>query len=95
MASCNSLKRVADNEQLLKTSTLIIDGQKNRDMALNDYVIQKPNTRLLGLPISLYFHNIGNPKNPKTPKEWGIRNPKKYHFFKSLFSILFLLSIGS
>ena len=86
MASCNSLKRVADNEQLLKTSTLVIDGKKNRDMALYDYVIQKPNTRLLGLPISLYFHNIGNPKAAKTAKEWGIRNPKKYNFFKNLFS---------
>lgn len=86
MASCNSLKRVADHEQLLKTSTLVIDGKKNRDMALYDYVIQKPNTRLLGLPISLYFHNIGNPKAPKTAKEWGIQNPKKYNFFKNLFS---------
>jgi len=86
ISSCNSVKRVAEKEQLLKTSTIIVDGKKNRNLQLNDYVIQKPNSKLLGLPVSVYFHNIGNPNAPKTPKEWGIQNPKKYNFFKRLFS---------
>lgn len=86
ISSCNSVKRVAENEQLLKTSTIIVDGKKNRNLELNDYVIQKPNSKLLGIPVSVYFHNIGNPNAPKTPKEWGTQNPKKYIFFKKLFS---------
>jgi len=86
ISSCNSVKRVAEKEQLLKTSTIIVDGKKNRNLQLNDYVIQKPNSKLLGIPVSVYFHNIGNPNAPKTPKEWGIQNPKKYNFFKRLFS---------
>jgi hypothetical protein len=80
------VKRVAEKELLLKTSTIIVDGKKNRNLELNDYVIQKPNSKLLGFPVSVYFHNIGNPNAPKTPKEWGILNPKKYNFFKKIFS---------
>jgi hypothetical protein len=86
MSSCNSVKRVAEKEQLLKMATILIDGKKNRDLDLNNYILQKPNSRLLGLPISLYFYNLGNPKTPKTPREWGGVNPKRYNFFKQLFS---------
>ena len=86
ISSCNSVKRVAEKEQLLKTSTIIVDGKKNRNLQLNDYVIQKPNSKLLGVPVSVYFYNIGNPNAPKTPKKWGTQNPKKYNFLKSLFS---------
>jgi outer membrane translocation and assembly module TamA len=86
IASCNSVKRVAENEHLLRSNTIYIDGKKNRNSELNNLVMQKPNSRTLGLPISVYFHNISNPKYPKTPKEWAIDNKKKYKFFKSLFS---------
>jgi len=84
--SCSSVKRLAKNEHLLKKNTIYVDQKKNTNKALNDYLVQKPNSRVLWLPISLYFHNLGNPKNSKTPKEWGTRNPKTYRFFKGLFS---------
>ena len=84
--SCNSVKRLAENEHLLKKNTIYVDKKKNTNRILNDYVVQKPNSKLLGLPFSLYFYNLGNQKNSKTPKEWGTRNPKSYRFFKNLFS---------
>ena len=84
--SCSSVKRLSENEHLLKKNTIYVDQKKNTNRALNDYLIQKPNSRVLWLPISLYFHNLGNPKNPKTPKEWGMKNPKTYRFFKEMFS---------
>lgn len=86
IVSCNSVKRVPENEQLLRSYTLLVDGKKNKNSELNDYVMQRPNSRVLGIPLSIYFHNIGNPDSPKTPKEWGKLHPKKYNFFKSLFS---------
>lgn len=86
VTSCNSVKRVAENEQLLKSSNIIVDSLKNKNILLNDYVLQKPNSKVLGLPISLYFHNLGNPNGPKSPKDWGKVNPKKYNFFKKVFS---------
>ena len=86
VTSCNSVKRVAEKEQLLRSTTILVDGKKNRNSDLLDYVLQKPNARTLGIPISLYFHNLGNPNAPKTPKAWAILHPKKYRFYKSLFS---------
>ena len=86
IASCNSVKRVAEKEHLLRSTTILIDGKKNRNSDLLDYVLQKPNSRTLGIPISLYFYNLGNPNGPKTPKAWAILHPKKYNFYKSLFS---------
>ena len=86
IASCNSVKRVPEKEQLLRRTTIIVDGEKNKNSDLLDYVLQKPNARIIGIPLSLYFHNLGNPKAPKTPKAWATLHPKKYQFFKSLFS---------
>lgn len=84
--SCSSVKRLSDTEHLLKKNTIYVDNKKNKIKALNDYLIQKPNSKTLGFPLSLYFYNLGNPENSKTPKEWGTRNPKSYRFFKNLFS---------
>lgn len=86
VTSCNSTKRVGEKEYLLKSTTILIDGKKNKNSDLLDYVMQKPNSATLGIPISLYFQNIGNPDAPKTPSSWARLNPKKYNFFKSLFS---------
>ncbi len=86
IVSCNSVKRVAEKELLLKSTTILVDGKRNTISELNDYVLQKQNSKILGLPLSLYFYNIGNPNNPKTPKEWAKLHPKKYNFYKSLFS---------
>jgi len=86
LASCNSVKRVPEKEHLLRATTILVDGKKNKNSELLDYVLQKPNARTLGIPISLYFHNLGNPNSPKTPKAWATLHPKKYAFFKSLFS---------
>ena len=86
IVSCNSVKRVAEKERLLNSTTILVDGKKNRNSDLLDYVLQKPNSKTLSIPISLYFHNLGNPNAPKTPKAWATLHPKKYNFFKSLFS---------
>lgn len=86
IASCSSVKRVPEKEHLLRSTTILVDGKKNKNNELLDYVLQRPNARALGIPISIYFYNIGNPDAPKTPKAWGILHPKKYKFFKSIFS---------
>ena len=86
LSGCNSVKRVPEKEHLLRATTILIDGEKNKNSDLLDYVLQKPNARLLGLPVSLYIYNIGKPNAPKTPIAWATLHPKKYVFFKSLFS---------
>ena len=68
--SCNSVKRVKENEQLLTKNTVIVNGEKTSDPKLDELVVQKPNSKHWGFP-SLYFYNLGNKERPKTPSEWG------------------------
>lgn len=86
ISSCSSIKRVPENKLLLTKNTVIVDEGKNKDDELNDYLLQRPNSKTLGFPFPLYFYNLGNTKNSKTPSQWAKRNPKTYNFFKGLFS---------
>lgn len=86
VASCNSTKQVTEGKQLLTKNTVFVDNKKNPDPAIKDYIIQRPNSKSLGLPLSLYFYNLGNPKGSKDTKEWAKKNHKTYTFFKNIFS---------
>ena len=86
MVSCNSTKHVAEDEHLLKQNFFFIDSVKTNASELQKYVLQKPNPRFLGLPLGLYFHNIGNYDKPKNPSVWGKKNPRSYNFVKAIFS---------
>lgn len=83
---CSSVKRVKDTENLLTQNTILINEKKNKNTDLNDLLIQKPNSKTLGLPLSLYFYNLGDNSKPKKPSEWGNKKPKTYHFIKNVFS---------
>lgn len=86
ITSCNSVKRIADGKHLLTENIIYIDSVKYKDTDLNKYLLQKPNTKAIGVPLSLYFYNLGNKNKPKTPIEWAEKNPKSYNFIKSVFS---------
>ena len=86
LVSCNSTKHVAEDEHLLTQNYIFIDSVKNKNNDLQKYILQKPNPRFLDLPFALYFHNIGNHEKPKTPSEWGKKNPRSYNFIKNIFS---------
>ncbi len=86
LVSCNSTKHVAEDEHMLKQNYFFIDSVQTNASELQKYVLQKPNPRFLGLPLGLYFHNIGNHDKPKTPSEWGKKNPRSYNIVKTIFS---------
>ncbi|TXD46849.1 BamA/TamA family outer membrane protein [Polaribacter sp. IC073] len=85
-AACNSTKHVAENEHMLTRNYIFIDNVKDNSSALEKYILQKPNPRLLGAPIGLYFHNLGDHEKPKTALKWGEKHPKKYKIVKNIFS---------
>ncbi len=84
--SCSTIKHVKENELLLTKNTVFIDSIKNTSENINELLLQRPNAKALGMPLSLYFYNLGNPNGSKSPKEWGENNPKTYRFFKDIFS---------
>ncbi len=86
LSACNSVKHVAENEFLLRENVILVDSLQNTEYDLDRYILQKPNSRFLGVPFGLYMRNLGDPNKPKTPSEWGKKNPKTYNFIKGLFS---------
>ena len=84
--SCNTIKYVKENEQLLTKNVVYVDSVKTSTEAINELLLQKPNAKALGMPLSLYFYNLGNPNGAKTPTEWGKKHPKLYEFYKKTFS---------
>ncbi|CAM1334774.1 BamA/TamA family outer membrane protein [Tenacibaculum aestuariivivum] len=84
--SCNTIKYVKENELLLAKNAIYIDSVKNTSQKITELLMQKPNAKALGIPLSLYFYNLGNPNGAKTPKKWGLKKPKTYSFFKKNFS---------
>ncbi len=85
-SSCSTIKHVKENELLLTKNTVFIDSTKNTSENITELLLQRPNAKALGIPLSLHFYNLGNPNGSKTPSEWGKNHPKKYNFFKNVFS---------
>jgi outer membrane translocation and assembly module TamA len=82
LVACNSTKHVAKGDHRLVQNYVYIDSIRDKSALLEKYILQKPNLK----PIGLYVHNLGNHQHPKTPLEWGLKNPNKYKFIKSVFS---------
>lgn len=78
LISCNSVKYVPENKNLLKKNTIYVNGKKNSNSKINSYLVQRPNTSIIGIPTSLYFYNIGKPDFEKSFEEWMENHTKKY-----------------
>ena len=86
LASCNSTKYVNEKESLLKESTIYVNDKKERKEGLDKYLVQKPNQSVLGVPLSLYFYNLGDPDFAKTFEEWTAKSSKKAQTYDRIFS---------
>ncbi|MDA0177499.1 outer membrane protein assembly factor [Mesoflavibacter profundi] len=78
-SSCNSVKRVADNQHLLIKNNLIINGEEVKNDTISNIIYQQPNTRLplVNLPIRLYFYNLARPNIDSILMDKYYNNPKK------------------
>ena len=86
LISCNSTEHVIDGQYLLTKNLIVIDSTKTSGTELQKYILQKPNSKFLGMPFGLYVHNLGNHTKPKTPSEWALEHPTSYKFVKKVFS---------
>ena len=86
ISGCSSVKRVKDSDYLLTQNTIVINDKKSNNTDLIELLVQKPNSKTLGLPLSLYFYNLGDNNKPKKASDWGTLKPKTYNFIKNVFS---------
>lgn len=70
LGSCSAIKRVPDGAVLLTNSSIVTNNKLVIDENINSFIIQRPNSKMLGLPLSLYFYNNGNPEIENNYSNW-------------------------
>jgi outer membrane protein assembly factor BamA len=76
--SCNTIKRVNEDEHLLTKNTVYVNDKKNNTELVNNLIYQRPNGKLLGFPLRLHLYNLARPnidsilnakyRNPENPR---------------------------
>jgi hypothetical protein len=61
--SCNTLKKVPEEELLLAKNAIYVDSVKTKDEDARSLIYQKPNASLLGYPLRLNLYNLAK-ENP-------------------------------
>lgn len=96
--SCNSTKYVPKGDYLLtqnsifetkqtkKSEEMTIQKKKIHNTEVTDLIIQRPNQKSLGLPLPLYFYNLGNLDYKDAYKKKKEKNPKYFNFLAAVFS---------
>ena len=77
LASCNSIKRVADDELFLDKNTVHINDKVNKTETINNLLYQKENRNLLGIPFRLYIYNLARPNIDSIVNANIDKKPKK------------------
>jgi len=75
LGSCSSVKYIRPNEQLLTNTSIITNNKLISDESINSFIIQRPNQKVLGIPLALLFYNLGNPKTNREYAIW-LKNKK-------------------
>lgn len=70
--SCNATKYVPKEEYLLEKNKITVNGKKESSPDILSYLQQRPNQRVLGVPVSLHIYNLGNPDS--TVAIWPNKN---------------------
>ncbi|WP_289041690.1 BamA/TamA family outer membrane protein [uncultured Zobellia sp.] len=84
--SCNTLKRVDEDEFLLKKNTIFADSVEVKDEDIESLIIQEPNTTLLGYPLRLNLYNLAK-KNPDSSYQaWLDKNEKRERRLNNILS---------
>ncbi|UOB16782.1 translocation and assembly module lipoprotein TamL [Abyssalbus ytuae] len=77
VSSCNAVKRVKDDELLLKNNNIYIDSVKNKNADIDNLIIQQPNSSLLGYPLKLNIYNLAK-ENPNSAfLNWLFKKEKR------------------
>ena len=75
--SCDSVKRVTDNEHLLTSTTILVNDKKDNTETINDLLYQKPNRKIAGIPLRLHIYNLARNNKDSLFEEWLNKNPKR------------------
>lgn len=86
ITSCDSTKRVAENEYLLSKNTVFINGEKDKSETIDNLLYQEPNQKILGFPLRLQVYNLARPNIDSIINGNLNRNPKHRQNLENLLS---------
>lgn len=86
LTACDATKRVPKNEYLLRENRTYLNGTRTEDAKVNNFILQKPNSYILGMPVSLYIYNLGNPKAEQEYWQWLDNHPRWHNFLNKTLS---------
>ncbi len=74
--SCNTLKRVEDDELLLTKNNIFVNSEKIKSEDIRSLVLQEPNSTLLGYPLRLNLYNLAK-KDPDSSFQAWLQQKRK------------------
>ncbi|WP_111308643.1 translocation and assembly module lipoprotein TamL [Confluentibacter sediminis] len=86
ITSCDSTKRVAENDYLLTNNTVYVNGEKDNSETINNLIYQEPNQKILGFPLRLQFYNLARPHIDSIINTGLDKNPKHRQHLENLLS---------
>ncbi len=86
ITSCNSVKTLADDEFLLSENKVLVNNKNTSNLDVLSYINQRPNQKVLGLPLSIYVYNWAKTDYEKTLEQWIGNHPKNTNFIQHVFS---------
>jgi len=75
--SCDTVKRVAEDEHLLIKNSVIVNEKKDNTETINSLLYQKPNRKIAGIPLRLHIYNTARPNRDSLFEAWLDKNPKR------------------
>lgn len=86
LSACNAVKRVPDNAHLLTENAVYVNEIYTEDAKIDNFILQKPNSTLFGLPLGLHIYNIAKPDPEGDYQNWLEKHPKWHNTFDKVLS---------
>ncbi|WP_317171115.1 BamA/TamA family outer membrane protein [Croceivirga sp. JEA036] len=77
LASCNTVKKVGDDQYLLTENKILIDSLPEKRAIIQNLISQKPNTNILGYNLRLNLYNLAKENTDSTYQAWLDKKPKR------------------
>ncbi|MFX0557389.1 BamA/TamA family outer membrane protein [Maribacter sp. CXY002] len=84
--SCNSLKKIEEDEYLVVKNTILVDSLKISDEDVESLIYQKPNAALLGYPLRLNLYNLAKENPDSLYQNWLLKKPNRKKRLANLLS---------
>ncbi len=86
ITSCNTLKRVDEDELLLTKNTILANGERVTNEDVRSLIVQEPNSTVLGYPLRLNLYNLAKKDPDSSYQAWLHKKDKREEHLASLLS---------